>query len=112
MFQAQLRRCVNRFAAYTSDEEAVDEDYKIDWSRPVVPWLPGERIYHATSGIHHILVVATHHQLLAAQRVAEAMRSVDPETSVQQVIEEAIRLALETRPMIGGELRLQDEDFR
>jgi hypothetical protein len=94
------------------DEPTLGEDYKIDWSRPVGPWLAGERIYHATDGLHHILVVATHKQLLTAQRVAEVMRNIDPETSVQQVIEEAIRLALEKRPLIGAELRLRDEDFR
>jgi hypothetical protein len=103
---------VSRYADSPIEESAMDEDYRIDWSRPVGPWLPGERIYHATSGIHHILVVATHKQLLAAQRVAEVMRNVDPEASVQQVIEETIRLALEERPLVGGELRLRDEDFR
>ena len=90
----------------------MDEEYRIDWSRPLAPWLPGERLYHATSGVRHILVVATHKQLMAAQRVAEAMRNVDPETSIQQVIEEAMRRAIEKRPLIGGELRLRDEDFR
>ena len=66
------------------------QDFRIDWSRPLTASLPGERSYHATNGINHILVIATLKQLLAAERLAEVARAYDPEASVQQMIEEAI----------------------
>ena len=86
-------------------------DYKIEWSRPVPASLAGERSYHATDGTTHILVTATVHQLLAAERLAEVTRAIDPEASIQQIIEDAINRAVSARPLEGGEVRLSDEDF-
>lgn len=85
--------------------------YRLDWSRAAARHVPGERAYHATNGTHHILVVASHDQLLAAERLAEVLRADDPDISVQHVVEDAIRHALTHRPPAGGELRLIDEDF-
>jgi hypothetical protein len=88
-----------------------DENYRIEWSRPVTPSLPGERAYHATDGSNHILVIVTDGQLLLAEEWAAAVRESDPETSVQQIIEDAICRAVAARAFKGGELRLSDEDF-
>jgi hypothetical protein len=86
-------------------------DYRIEWSRPVPDSLPGERSYHATDGITHILVIVTANQLLAAKRLAEVTRSIDPEASIQQIIEDALNRAIATRLVGAGEVRLNDEDF-
>ena len=91
--------------------EPHDTAYRLDWSRPVTPHLPGERSYHATNGTHHLLVIVTHDQLMAAERLAAAQRADDPDRNVQTVIEDAIERAIATRPLRGGELRMLDEDL-
>lgn len=85
--------------------------FSLDWARPVGPGVTGERIYHATNGRHHILVVVTEEQLATADRAAQARQADDFEASVQQAVEDAIDYALASRPLVGGALRLRNEDF-
>jgi len=87
------------------------EPFRLDWSRPVSPHLPGQRTYHATNGTHHLLVVLTDAQLAAAKAIAEARRRDSDEVLVQRVLEDAINRSAERRCITGGQLRLQRQDL-
>ena len=87
------------------------EPFRLDWSRPVSPYLPGRRTYHATNGAHHILVVLTDAQLEAAKAIAQTRRRDSDESSVERVLEDAINRSAERRRITGGQLRLYAQDL-